>query len=45
MDTLQSHYARLLGLDDSWRVESVDLQIEGRRVEILTGLGFLYQAI
>ena len=34
MDTLQSHYARLLGLDDSWRVESVDLQIEDRRVEI-----------
>jgi len=24
----------LLGLDDSWRVESVDLQIEDRRVEI-----------
>ena len=34
MDTLQSHDARLLGLDDSWRVESVDLQIEDRRVEI-----------
>jgi hypothetical protein len=34
MDTLQSHYARLLGLDDSWRVESFDLQIEDRRVEI-----------
>ena len=34
MDTLQSHYARLLGLDDSWRVESVALQIEDRRVEI-----------
>jgi len=24
----------LLGLDDSWRVESVDLQIEDQRVEI-----------
>ena len=34
MDTLSSHYARLLGLNDSWRVESVDLQIEDRRVEI-----------
>jgi hypothetical protein len=34
MDTLSLHDARLLGLDDSWRVESVDLQIEDRRVEI-----------
>jgi hypothetical protein len=34
MDSLQWHYARLLGLDDSWRVESVELQIEDRRVEI-----------
>jgi transposase len=34
METLSSHYARLLGLDDSWRVESVDLQLENRRVEI-----------
>ena len=34
MDTLQSHYARLLGLDDTWRIEAVDLQIEDRRVEI-----------
>ena len=34
METLSSHYARLLGLNDSWRVESVDLQIENRRVEI-----------
>ena len=34
METLSSHYARLLGLNDSWRVESVDLQIEDRRVEI-----------
>jgi transposase len=34
MDTLSAHYARLLGIDDSWRVESVDLRLEERRVEI-----------
>lgn len=34
METLSSHYALLLGLDDSWRVDSVDLQLEKRRVEI-----------
>ena len=34
METLSSHYAHLLGLDESWRVESVDLQLEDRRVEI-----------
>jgi transposase len=34
METLSSHYARLLGLDDSWRMELVDLQLEDRRVEI-----------
>jgi len=34
MDTLQSHDARLLVLDDCWRVESVEFQIEDRRVEI-----------
>jgi transposase len=28
------HYARLLGLDDSWRVDAVDLRLEERRVEI-----------
>ena len=33
MDTPQSHYARFLGLDDSWPVKSVDLQREDRRVE------------
>jgi transposase len=34
METLRQHYARLLGLDDSWRVESVDLEVENKRVEI-----------
>jgi len=34
MESLSSHYALLLGLDDSWRVNSVDLQLEDRRVEI-----------
>lgn len=34
MDTLSTHYARLLGLDDSWRVDAVDLRLEERRVEI-----------
>lgn len=34
METLHGHYARLLGLDDSWRVESVDLELEKKRVEI-----------
>ncbi|HVJ80582.1 MAG TPA: ISL3 family transposase [Planctomycetia bacterium] len=31
---LRQHYALLLGLDDSWRVESVDLEVEKKRVEI-----------
>jgi transposase len=31
---LRQHYALLLGLDDSWRVESVDLKVEKKRVEI-----------
>jgi transposase len=35
MDTFSSHYARLLGLDDSWRVDAVDLRLDKRRVEIL----------
>ena len=40
METLHSHYARLLGIDESWRVEAVDLQLEQRRVEIrLTHVG------
>ena len=34
METLATHYARLLGTDDSWRVEAVDLWLEDRRVEI-----------
>jgi hypothetical protein len=40
METRATHYARLLGTDDSWRVESVDLRLEDRRVEIrLTHVG------
>jgi len=40
MDTLSTHYARLLGLDDSWRVDAVDLRLDERRVEIrLTHVG------
>lgn len=31
---LRQHYALLLGLDDSWRVESVNLEVEEKRVEI-----------
>lgn len=34
METLHAHYARLLGIDESWRVEAVNLQLEQRRVEI-----------
>ena len=34
METLSAHYARLLGIDDSRRVDSVDLRLEERRVEI-----------
>lgn len=37
METLSAHYARLLGIDESWRVESVDLRLEERRVEIRLG--------
>jgi transposase len=33
MDTPSSHYVRLLGLDDSWRVDAVDLRLDERRVE------------
>ncbi len=35
MDTLSSHYARLLGLDDSWRVDAFGLRLDEQRVEIL----------
>ena len=34
METLATHYARLLGTDESWRVEAVDLRLEDRQVEI-----------
>ena len=34
MTDLQAHYAQLLGLDSHWRVDSVDLALEERRVEI-----------
>jgi transposase len=34
MDTLSTHYARLLGIDESWKVEDVNLQVDQRRVEI-----------
>jgi transposase len=34
METLRGRYGRLLGLDESWHVDSVDLQVEQRRVEI-----------
>jgi transposase len=34
MDTLSIHYARLLGIDESWKVEDVNLQVDQRRVEI-----------
>jgi transposase len=34
MDTLRTHYARLLELDDSWEVADVALSVEEHRVEI-----------
>jgi transposase len=34
MAALSPHYARLLRLDDSWRVDSVDLLLDERRVKI-----------
>ena len=33
-DTLSSNYARLLGIDESSRVEDVHVQVDQRRVEI-----------
>ena len=40
METLTAQYAQLLRIDDSWRVDSVDLRLEERGVEIrLTHLG------
>ncbi len=34
MDSLKSHYRQLLGLDDSWIVTSVNLDLVGKRVVI-----------
>lgn len=34
METLHAHYARLLGIDEAWKVEAVALQLPERRVEI-----------
>ena len=34
MDTLSTHHARLLEIDESWKVEDVNLQVDQRRVEI-----------
>ena len=34
MDSLKSHYRQLLGLDKSWIVTSVDLDLSGKRVTI-----------
>jgi transposase len=34
MDKLTEHYGRLLGLDEFWEVSQVDLDLEGKRVEI-----------
>ena len=34
MDTISTHYARLLGLDDSWRADAADLRLDERRVAI-----------
>ena len=40
MNELTEHYRQLLGLNDAWRVQSVDFQPEERRVSIhLTHLG------
>ncbi|MEJ7596162.1 MAG: hypothetical protein WKF77_32035 [Planctomycetaceae bacterium] len=34
MKTLPQHYSELLGLDDSWRVTDVDLDLAGEQVRI-----------
>ncbi len=36
MKTLPQHYCDLLGLDDSWRVTDVDLDLSG--MQVLIGL-------
>lgn len=33
-ETLRAHYGRLLGLDEAWRVNAVDLRVDERRLEI-----------
>lgn len=35
METLHTHYSRLLGLDKNWLVESVDLHLDEKFVEIV----------
>lgn len=40
MDKLTKHYGQLLGLDEFWEASQVDLDLEGKRVEIrLTHIG------
>ena len=34
MESLSSHYRQLLGLDENWKVSSVNLSMEEKRVEI-----------
>ena len=34
METLREHYRRLLGLDEAWRVTTVELSVADKRVEI-----------
>ncbi len=34
MNTLSNHYAMLLGLDEAWQVQDVELSLEEQRVEI-----------
>ena len=43
MDALRFHYRQLLGLDDSWKVSSVDLSTEDKRVSI--GLTFVGKSV
>ncbi len=34
MNTLSNHYAMLLGLNEAWQVQDVELSLEEQRVEI-----------